>query len=135
MKYGDPVPSSNPNFPPYVQADTQWQFIVPTSSEHKEIVWEFLKHYLKKDQFAKRVPYDGEVPSLKVAALEFEDDPVLDAYVWSAEYALWSGYKVDREKWNTTMNTYLELLARGELTPEDALTGMCEDLDLVLAGQ
>lgn len=133
--YGDPPPSTNPDYPPYAQADTQWQFIVPKSGENHEMVWEFLKHYLKPEQFAKRVPFDGEVPSLKEAALEFSDDPELDAYVWSAEYALWSGYKVDREKWNTTMNTALELLARGELTPEEALDGLCEDLDLVLAGQ
>lgn len=133
--YGDALPSSNADYPPYVQADTQWQFIVPASSEHKEVVWKFLKHYLTPEQFAKRVPFDGEVPSLKEAALEFADDPELDAYVSSAEYALWSGYKVDREKWNTTMNTYLELLARGEITPEDALDGLCEELDMVLAGQ
>jgi len=133
--YGDPLPSINPDYPAYSQCDTVWQFIVPENSKNKEIVWEFLKFYKTKEQFVNRVQYDGELPSLKSAAMEFLNDDVMDAYVKSAEYSTYSGYKVDREKYNNTVNAYLEQLARGMLTPEQALAGLTEDLNKVLSGQ
>ncbi|MEN6623744.1 MAG: extracellular solute-binding protein [Smithella sp.] len=133
--YGDPLPSINPDYPAYSQMDTAWQFIVPESSKNKEMVWEFLKFYITQEQYAARVQYDGELPPLKAAALEFADDPMMDAYVKSAEYSVYSGYKVDREKYNNTVNSYLQLLARGDLSPEAALEGMTTDLNAILAGQ
>lgn len=135
VRFGDPLPSINPDYPAYSQCDTVWQFIVPENSKNKEIVWEFLKFYKTKEQFVNRVQYDGELPSLKSAALEFLDDDVMDAYVKSAEYSIYSGYKVDREKFNNTVNAYLEQLARDMLTPEQALAGLTEDLNKVLSGQ
>jgi maltose-binding protein MalE len=115
--------------------DTAWQFIVPEGSKNKEMVWEFLKFYVTQDQYAARVKFDGELPPLKAAALEYVDDPMMDAYVKSAEFSTYSGYKVDREKYNNTVNSYLQLLARGDLTPEQALEGMTTDLNAILAGQ
>ncbi len=135
VRYGPPPPSINPDLPAYVQADTQWQFIVNAKSKHKDVIWEFLKFYSLKDQWVKRVQFDGEVPALREATMEFANDPVLSAYVESAPLARWSGFKVDREKFNNTVNTYLEQLARGTLTPEKALEGMTNDLNAVLAGQ
>lgn len=135
VRFGDPLPSINPDYPAYSQCDTVWQFIVPENSKNKEIVWEFLKFYKTKEQFVNRVQYDGELPSLKSAAMEFLNDDVMDAYVKSAEYSIYSGYKVDREKFNNTVNSYLEQLARGMLTPEQALAGLTEDLNKVLSGQ
>jgi ABC-type glycerol-3-phosphate transport system substrate-binding protein len=133
--YGDPLPSINSNYPAYSQMDTAWQFIVPEGSKNKEMVWEFLKFYVTQDQYAARVKFDGELPPLKAAALEYVDDPMMDAYVKSAEFSTYSGYKVDREKYNNTVNSYLQLLARGDLTPEQALEGMTTDLNAILAGQ
>jgi multiple sugar transport system substrate-binding protein len=133
--YGDPLPSINPDYPTYSQFDAGWHFIVPVNSKNKDIVWEFLKFYKTKEQFVNRVQYDGELPSLKSAAMEFINDDVMDAYVKSAEYSRFSGYKVDREKFNNTVTTYLEQLARGDLTPEQALEGLTEDLNKVLSGQ
>jgi len=133
--YGDPLPSINPDFPTYSQMDTAWQFIVPEASKNKEMVWEFLKFYVTHDQYVARVKFDGELPPLKSAALEYKDDPMMDAYVKSAEFSTYSGYKVDREKYNNTVNSYLQLLARGDLTPEQALEGLTTDLNAILAGQ
>lgn len=133
--YGDPLPSINPDYPTYSQMDTAWQFIVPESSKNKEMVWEFMKFYLAQEQFSARAKIDGELPPLKAASQTFENDPMLHAYVQSAEYSVYSGYKVDREKYNNTVNTYLQLLARGELTPADALEKMTTDLNAILAGQ
>ncbi len=133
--FGDPVPSINPDYPAYSQMDTAWQFIVPEASKDKEMVWEFLKFYIEQEQYVARVQYDGELPPLKAAALEFADDPMMDAYVKSAEYSTYSGFKGDREKYNNTVNSYLQLLARGDLTPEQALEGMTTDLNAILAGQ
>jgi multiple sugar transport system substrate-binding protein len=135
VRYGPPPPSINPEYPAFVQADTQWQFIVNAKSEHKDVIWEFLKFYAQKDQWINRVQFDGEVPALREATLTFAQDPVLGAYVESAPLARWSGFKVDREKFNNTVNTYLEQLARGTLTPEQALDGMTNDLNAVLAGK
>ena len=133
--FGPPPPSINPEYPAFTQADTQWQFIVNAKSAHKDVIWEFLKFYNQKEQWVNRVQFDGEVPALKEATMEFATDPVLAAYVESAPLAKWSGYKVDREKFNNTFNTYLEQLARGDLTPEQALEGLTTDLNAVLAGQ
>lgn len=133
--YGDPLPSINPEYPAYSQMDTAWQFIVPEASKNKEMVWEFLKFYVTHDQYVARVQYDGELPPLKSAALAYEDDSMMDAYVKSAEFSTYSGYKVDREKYNNTVNSYLQLLARGDLTPEQTLEGMTTDLNAILAGQ
>jgi maltose-binding protein MalE len=115
--------------------DTAWQFIVPESSKNKEMVWEFLKFYVTQQQYVERVAIDGELAPLKSAAMEYKDDPMMDAYVKSAEYSVYSGYKVDREKYNNTVNSYLQLLARGDLSPEAALEGMTTDLNAILAGQ
>ena len=128
-------PSINPAFPAYVQADTQWQFIVNAKSAHKDAIWEFLKFYNQTDQWTHRVQFDGEVPALKEAALTFADDPVLGPYVASAPLTRWSGYKVDREKFNNTFNTYLEQLARGQITAAQAVEGLTKDLNAILAGQ
>jgi multiple sugar transport system substrate-binding protein len=135
VAFGPPPPSINPANPAYVQADTQWQFIVNSKSQHKDVIWEFLKFYNQKDQWVNRVQFDGEVPALKEATQAFADDPVLSAYVQSAPLAKWSGYKVDREKFNNTVNTYLEQLARGDLTPKAALEGLTNDLNAILSGQ
>lgn len=131
--YGDPLPSINPEYPTYSQMDTAWQFIVPESSKNKEAVWEFLKFYVTHEQFVERVKFDGELPPLKSAALEYSDDDMMDAYVKSAEFSVYSGYKVDREKYNNTVNSYLQLLARGDLTPEKALEGLAADLNAILS--
>lgn len=133
--YGDPVPSVNPDYPTYSDHDCCWSFIVPESSKHKDIVWEFLKFYMRDDQWVNRVQYDGELPALKLAAMKFSDDDLMNAYVKSAEYTRYSGYKVDREKFNSTVTAYLEQLARGDLTPEQALGGLTEDLNKILSGQ
>lgn len=133
--YGDPLPSINPDFPTYSQMDTAWQFIVPASSKNQDMVWEFLKFYVSQDQYVARAKIDGELPPLKAASLVYKDDPMLHAYVQSAEYSVYSGYKVDREKYNNTVNSYLQLLARGDLTPKDALEKMTADLNAILAGQ
>lgn len=135
VAYGPPPPSINPDSPAYVQADTQWQFIINAKSKNKEAIWEFLKFYNQKEQWVKRVAFDGEVPALKEATMEFKDDPVLSAYVQSAPLAKFSGFKVDREKFNNTVNSYLEQLARGSLTPQKALEGMTNDLNAILSGQ
>jgi len=133
--YGDQVPSINPDYPAYSDHDACWAFIVPENSENKDIIWEFLKFYKEEDQWVNRVQYDGELPALKSAAEKFLDDDVMDAYVKAAEYSIYTGYKVDREKFNSTVTTYLEQLARGDLTPEQALEGLTEDLNKVLSGQ
>ncbi len=133
--YGDTLPSVNPQYPTYQQMDTAWQLIVPESSKNQDTVWEFLKFYTSQAQYAARVQFDGELPALKSAAAEFKDDPVMHAYVSAANNSVYSGYKVDRDKWNNTVTDYLEKLARGQLTPDAALKGMTTDLNAILAGQ
>lgn len=132
--YGDPLPSINADYPAYIYMDGEWAFVIPESLKNKDIVWEFLKFYKTKEQFVERVQYDGELPSLRSAALEFSDDEVMDAYVKSAEYAVFPGNISDREKFNGVLVTYLQELARGSLTPEEALAGLTEDLNKVLSG-
>ena len=133
--YADPLPSVNPANPTYSQMDTAWQIIVPKASKNQDAVWEFLKFYSSQSQYIARVAFDGELPPLKAAAETFKDDPVMHAYVASADYSVYSGYKVDRDKFNNTVMSYEEKLARGQITPEEALKEMTTDLNAILAGQ
>lgn len=133
--YADPLPSVNSKYDTFSQMDTAWQIVVPSSSENQETVWEFLKFYITQNQYIARTSFDGELPPLKSAAITLKDDPTMHAYVASADYSVYSGYKVDRDKFNNTVMTYEEKLARNQLTPAEALEQMTNDLNAILAGQ
>lgn len=133
--YADPLPSVNSANPTYSQMDTAWQVVVPASSKNLDTVWEFLKFYTTQSQYIARTAFDGELPPLKSAAMTLKDDPTMHAYVASADYSVYSGYKVDRDKFNNTVMSYEEQMARGQLTAQEALDQMTVDLNAILAGQ
>ncbi|MEC0303394.1 extracellular solute-binding protein [Terribacillus saccharophilus] len=118
-----PMPTQNGQEPGAITMSGGWAWAIPSKADMKEEAWEFIQFLMEKDNSINRSMTDGNL-NTRTDAVEVEEYVNRPFAKESQAYLENAQFRPANDKYpavSTQLQTVVEAIATGKLTPEDAV--------------